>query len=107
MGGTPSLTRIIQDVDLALKALRIVYRKNGAAVEGLADKNGHRRKYVREGKRISGGGARTKGEGQECKLTENMFFRNDLLQLCLKKRRKITKFFPHTTVYGLKTRVAN
>ena len=42
--GTPSLARIIQDVDLELKALEIVYRENGAAVEGLADRNGHRRK---------------------------------------------------------------
>ena len=47
--GTPSLERIIQYVDLALKALEIVYRANGAAVEGLADRNGHRRKVVGEG----------------------------------------------------------
>ena len=40
--GTPSLVRIIQDVDLALKALEIVYHANGAEVEGLADRNGHR-----------------------------------------------------------------
>ena len=38
--GTPSLARIIQDVDLALKALEIVYRENGASFEGLADKMG-------------------------------------------------------------------
>ena len=44
--GTPSSARIIQDVDLALKALEIVYHENGAAVEGLADRNGHRRKVV-------------------------------------------------------------
>ena len=30
--GTPSSARIIQDVDLALKELEIVYRENGAAV---------------------------------------------------------------------------
>ena len=48
--GTPSSARIIQDVDLALKALEIFYRSNGAAVEGLADRNGHRRKVVGEGK---------------------------------------------------------
>ena len=48
--GTPSSAKIIQDVDLALKALEIVYRKNGAAVEGLADRNGHRRKLVGKGK---------------------------------------------------------
>ena len=47
--GTPSLERIIQDVDLALKALEIFYRENGDAVDGLADRNGHRRKVVGEG----------------------------------------------------------
>ena len=30
--GTPSSARIIEDVDLALKALEIVYRTNDAAV---------------------------------------------------------------------------
>ena len=44
MGGTPSSVRIIQDVDLALKALEIFYHANGAAVEGIADRNGHRNK---------------------------------------------------------------
>ena len=39
--GTPSSTRITQDVNLALKALEIVYHTNVAAVEGLADRNGH------------------------------------------------------------------
>ena len=67
--GTPSSARIIQDVDLVLKALEIVYRENGAAVEGLADRNGHRRKVVGKGKIVSCGGARTKGEGCECELT--------------------------------------
>ena len=42
--GTPSSVRIIEDVDLALKVLEIVYPGNGAAVEGLADRNGHIRK---------------------------------------------------------------
>ena len=63
--GTPSLARIIQDVDLALKALEIVYRENGAAVEGLAERNRHRRKVVGKGKSVRYGGARTKGEGSE------------------------------------------
>ena len=66
--GTPSLARIIQDVDLALKALEIVYRENGAADEGLADRNGHRRKVVGQGKSVRCGGARNKGEGCECNL---------------------------------------
>ena len=47
--GTPSSARIIQDVNLALKVLEMFYRENGAAVEGLAGRNGHRRKVVVEG----------------------------------------------------------
>ena len=35
---TPSAARMIQDVDLALKALEISYDANGATVEGLADR---------------------------------------------------------------------
>ena len=61
--GTPFLARIIQDVDLALKALEVVYRANGAAVEGLAEMNGHRQKVVGERKSVSWGGSRTKGKG--------------------------------------------
>ena len=61
--GTPSSARIIEDVDLALKALEIVYLVNGAAVEGLADRNGHRRKLLGEGKSVSWGGALTKCKG--------------------------------------------
>ena len=83
--GTPSLARTIQDVDLVLKAMEIVYRENRDAVEGLADRNGHRRKVVGEGKSVSWGGARTKGKGRECKLTKNMFLHSDMLKLCLKK----------------------
>ena len=79
MGGTHSSDSIIQDVYLALKALEIVYRSNGAAVEGLTDRNGHRRKEVGEGKSVSWGGARTKGKGCECELTKNIFFHSYLL----------------------------
>ena len=79
MGGTPSSSRIIEDVDRALEVLELVFRINGAIVEGLADRNGHIRKEVREGKSASWGGARTKGEGCECKLTKNMFFHSDFL----------------------------
>ena len=39
--GTSSSAKIIEDVDLALKALEIFYHADGAAVEGLADRNGH------------------------------------------------------------------
>ena len=84
---TPSSTRIIQDVDMSLKALEIVYRANGSAVEGLADRNGYRRKVVDEGKIISWGGARTKRKGRECKLTQKIFLHNDLLKLCLRKKK--------------------
>ena len=64
--GTPYSVRIIEDVDLSLKALEIVYRENGAAVEGLADRNGHRKKVVGKGKSFRCGGSPTKGEGCEC-----------------------------------------
>ena len=83
--GTPSSVRIIEDVDIALKALEIVYRENGAAVEGLADGNGHRNKELGKRKSVSWGGARTKGGGRECKLTKKMFFCSDFLKLCHKK----------------------
>ena len=98
--GTPSLARIIEDVDLVLKALEIVYLENGAAVEGLADRNRHRRKLVGEGKSVSWGGARTKGKGRKRELTKNMFLHSDLLKLCLKKKRKINEFFLDTTVFN-------
>ena len=96
--GTPSLERIIQDVDMALKGLEIVYRANGAAVEGLADRNGHRRKVLGEGKSVIWGGARKK-DGRECELTKKIFLHCDLLKLCLKKKWKINEFFPDTTVF--------
>ena len=66
--GTPSSVRIIGDVYLELKALNLFYRANGAAFEGLADRNGHRSKLVGKGNSFSCGGARTKGEDHECKL---------------------------------------
>ena len=97
--GTPSSARIIEDVDLALKALEIVDRANGAAVERLADRNGHIWKVVGEGESVSMGGARTKGKGRECELTKKMFLRIDMLRLCLKKKYNITEFFPDTTVF--------
>ena len=96
--GTSSLARMIQYVDLALKALVIVYRKNGAAVEGLADRNGDKRKMVGEEKNVSWGGAWNKGKGRECELTKNMFLHSDLLNLCLKEKQKISELFPDTTV---------
>ena len=106
--GTPSSARIIQDVDLALKALEIVYRENGFSVQGLADRNGHRRKLVGEGKSVIWEGTRTKGKERECELTKNMLFHSDLLKLCLKKKQNISELFPDTTVfYDQKTYVAN
>ena len=65
--GTLSSARIIEDVDMALKTLEIVYRANGATVEGLADRNGHKCKELGEGKSVSWGGAQTKVEVHECK----------------------------------------
>ena len=51
MGGTTSLERIIEDVDRELESLETVFRTNGAAVEGIADRNGNIRKELGEGKR--------------------------------------------------------
>ena len=96
---TPSSAQIIEDVDMALKALEIVYLANGAAVEILPDRNGHRRNLVGEGKIVIWGGEQTKGEGRECELTKNMFLHSDLLKLCLKKKRKVNEFFLDTTVF--------
>ena len=83
---TPSSARIIQDIDLALKAFEIVYHKNGDAVEGLADRNGHIWKVVGEGGSVSWRGAWTKGKGRECKLTKKMCLHSYLLNSCLKKK---------------------
>ena len=52
--GTPSSVRIIEDVDLPLKSLEIVYSTNGAVVEGIADRNGHTKKEVGKGKVSAG-----------------------------------------------------
>ena len=46
--GKPYSARIIQDVDLELKALEIVYHVNGDFIDGLLDRNVHRRKVVVE-----------------------------------------------------------
>ena len=105
--GKPSSASIIEDVDLALKALEIVCRKNGSAVEGLTNRNGHRRKVVGEGLSVIWVGARTKGKGCKCELTKNMFLHIDMLKLFLKKKHNTIEFFPDTTVfYYYKTRVA-
>ena len=82
-----------------MKVLEKFYHANGGAVEGIADRNGHRRKEVGVWKHVSWGGERTKGKGYECELTKNMFFHNDLWQLCLKEKLKITDFFPDNTVF--------
>ena len=60
-----------------------------------------------EGKSVSWGGARTKGEGRKCELTKDMFLHSDLLKLCLQKKHNITELFPDTIVfYDYKNRVA-
>ena len=83
--GSPSSERIIQDVDLAMKALEIGYRANKSTVKGLYDRNGHRQKVVGEGERVILGGAWTKGKGRKCKLTIKMLLHSDMLKFCLKK----------------------
>ena len=97
--GTLSSAMIIKDVDLEFKALGMIYLANGAAVEGLADRNGHRQKVVGEGKSVNWGGVRNKGKGRKCELTKNMLLQSDLLKLCLKKKHNISEFFPDTTVF--------
>ena len=105
--GTPLSANIIKDVDLALKALEIVFRANGSAVEGIDARNGHRRNVAGEVKSISLGGSRTKGEGSNFELTKNMFLHSNLLKFFLKKKHNITEFLPDTTMfYDYKTRVA-
>ena len=94
----PSSARIIEVVDLALKPSEVVYRKNGAAFEGLADRNGNRRNVAGEGESVSWGGERTKGKGCECEITKHMFLYSDLLKLCLKEKHNITEIFFDTTV---------
>ena len=54
---------------------------------------------VGEVKSVSWGGARTKGKGRECEITNNIFLHIDLLKLCLNKKRRITEFFPDITVF--------
>ena len=77
--GNPFFSANYRRCGSGVKALEIVYLENGALVEGLADRNGHRQKVVGEGKSVSWGGARTKGKGRECELTKNMFLYSDLL----------------------------
>ena len=83
--GEPSSERIIQHVDLKLKALGIFYRKNETAVEQIADSNGHRQKVVGERESIIWGVAQTKGKGRKCEIAKMMFLHSDLLKFCLKK----------------------
>ena len=82
-----------------MKALEIVYSKNGAAVEGLADRNGHRQEVVGEGKSVSWVGEWTKGKGNDCEITKYMFMQSDQLKYCLKKKDNITEFVHRTTVF--------
>ena len=107
MVGTPSSASIIEDVDRALEALLIVFGANGYEVEGLADRNDHRRKEAGEGKSVSWGGEQTKGEGRECELTKNMFLHSYLLQLCLKKNGRSLSSSLTQLFFSLKTRVAD
>ena len=55
---------------MAFKAKEIVYCVNGAAFQGLGDSSGHKQKVVGELKSVSWGGAQTKGNGHEFKLTK-------------------------------------
>ena len=83
--GTPSSEGMIQYVDMVFKLLEIVYCTNGAAVEEISERNWYRQKVVGEGKFVSWGGAWTKGEVREWKLTKNIFLHSDLLNFCLER----------------------
>ena len=85
--------RIIGDVDKVSEVLLIIFCSNFGVVEFILDRSGHTRKEVGEGESVTRGGAQTKGKVCESKLTKNVFFHSDLLQLCLEKL-KITDFFP-------------
>ena len=54
---------------------------------------------VGEGGSFSWGGAQTKGEVRNCKLTKKMFLYSDLLKLCMKKKHNIDELFADTTVF--------
>ena len=84
--GTPSSARIIEDVDMVLKATKLFYRTNGAAVVGLAVRNVHRRKVVGKVKSVSWGILWTKGKERKCELTKNMSLHSDMLMFCLNKK---------------------
>ena len=45
--------------------MKIFYRANEDALEGIDDRNGHRQKLVGEENSVSWGGAQTKGKGRE------------------------------------------
>ena len=95
---SPSSAGIIEYVDLVLKALEIVYHTNGATIEGLANRNGHRQKVVGVGKCVIWGGACTK-----VKVSQVRTHKKFLPQLFF-----AAKFFPETNVFhSLKTCVAN
>ena len=79
-----------------------MYHENRASVEGLVDRNGHRRKVVDNEKSVRCGGSRTKGEVRECELAKKILFHSALLKLCLMKRRKISDFFPDTSFFIIK-----
>ena len=97
--GTTSSARIIEYADMALEALEIVCCEIGDAVEGLADRNVQIQKLLVEGKSVSWGGARIKGEKREFELTKNMFLHGDLLKLCLRKKYNITELFSDITMF--------
>ena len=96
------MARIIQDVDLALKALEIVYRENGAAVERLADRNGHRRKVLGKGKSVRWSDVEVHGPKVRiagANSPKKMLFHSDLMKMCPMKIRNISEFFPDITVF--------
>ena len=103
--GLPSSAQIIEDFDLVLDELKIVYCAHNTDVEVLADQNRHIRRVVGDGKSGRLGGARSKCEGRECGLDKKIFLNRYLLKLCPKQNLYTTKLFPYTIVflYGVKS----
>ena len=93
---------IIEDVHRALEAFEIFYRAHSAAIERLADRNGHRQLVVGDGESGRWGDVQSKGEGRECNLDRKKFLHIDLLKLCLKRKRDIAEFFPDKIVFFMR-----
>ena len=87
--------------------MEIVYRSNGAAVEGIADRNGHRKKEGGKGK-VSVGEVHKPKVRVASDNSPKHVLPQRFVSVVSEEKQKITEFFPDTTVYYyIKTRVTN